>query len=237
MSNKVVQNVLIHLILISVMSIILIINNSVIVLFSSICLYLLYLFMYKGNIQLYCKYIKYVSLFSLLIFIIFFLISHLLINSIIVFIKFTFIINTFLYFFSVYSVMDIFYALERFLYVIEFLGYSSTRVAWCITRYIRNTKMWLKNFISYHKVYIYSDQGIEKNIIYGKINSMRHYLMTVTFLTKEKAKALDDMMYLRMFRTHCSRTNYKMNDFRKREIIFIIIIFIILISEVVICDF
>lgn len=107
------------------------------------------------------------------------------------------------------------------------------KCAWYITKTIRNISIYYRNLQEQSKKHDTSNKTIEKNLIYDKMEHVRIYLKMAKRLSNVQIKKLDEMMYLRLFRVERSRTNYKVKSAKKHEIIFVIVMFGILISEVI----
>ena len=233
MMRKEKPHAMVHLLILIFNLFFFLLTSSYLVLGTTIAFYFIYILLFQVDIKYFGIHIKWSIVVSLFLSALIFCFSRTILSTSILFIKTLFLLQTFQVYIHTYTWMEIYYTLERICYPLEFVCISSSKFAWFITKFIRNIQIWCYNVVGHQEFYRISKKRIEKNTIYDKMENIRDYFRMIQHLTNQKIQRLDEMMYLRLFRVWYGRTNYHVNRVKKTEIIFVIFMLVVVISEVI----
>lgn len=153
--------------------------------------------------------------------------------GIIVWVKLVLITKNIVYDLEHQDWMELLYAFDHLLWPLDYIGVSSSKVAWNITSFFRNTVMYLDSMKQYVKKTNPSIINFSWKSICGKIEDTKAILKMAIKSTKYKIKILDDMMRLRLFTSEKSRSNYHVAIWQPLDFIFLVILILLLASEVI----
>lgn len=199
-----------------------------------IMVYIAYIYYYKKDILVYINYFFKVIFILVPIILIMFLIRLKLITIISQVVSLAFFITSLYLFCKEYNSMEIYFAITCILSPLDYVGLSSNKIGWFVTRKLRNAKIYIETFKKNVKDNIGSFNNFENTSIYDRINNSRQKVRSINKLANLKINQLDQMMYLRLFDINYYRTNYFVQNVKLGDFIFMIILFIVLISEVII---
>lgn len=229
--NKI--NPALHLQVLIMLLLVILLSDYFITLLFIFSMNILFLIYHKVNLVsffLICKKLIYFN-FGISVFIAFiFLDIHF---GIITWIKLTLITTNILYYFQNKDWTELFYAFDCILWPLDYMGMSSSKVAWKITWFVQNIMIYFHIF----RQYVKKENAYRINFSYkhicGKIESTKEIFKIAAYHAKHKMERLDDMIQLRLFRLEHNRSNYYMGAWQPLDFVFLSVFIFLLASEVI----
>lgn len=150
-----------------------------------------------------------------------------------IWIKLTLMTKNIVCYFDNQDWMELLYGLDCFFWPLDYIGISSSRIAWQVTKYFRNFKIYLNACEEYVKKVDISGLNFHWIHICDKIDSTKEIFKMASIDARNKIKQLDDIMALKLFIPENSRSNYHVAPWQPLDFIFLVILIFLLASEVI----
>lgn len=153
--------------------------------------------------------------------------------ALIIWIQLTLISKNILYYFEHQDWMELLYGLDCSLWIFDYIGITSSKVAWDITKFFRDLEIYLRACQQYAKKVNIRGMNFQWNRICDKIDSTKEILSMASYSAKREIRHQDEMMQLKLFVATSSRSNYHVAIWKPLDFIFLVSLICLLAGEVI----